>query len=193
MRPPRVTVRKMKYDGTLWGTFDTSLVQSARDCFVLWEPRGTYVRRHSGFLTRADHLRFFFPQQWYAISADYGTDGQLRHCYCDIVLPWRPPPPGDPVFTFIDLELDLHAEPTGNYSIYDEDEFATAIMTMAYPPEVRDGARQALQSLIDATPRWTGPFVRVPHALPRVDLHLLDTASPAWRRAIALMGLAPGR
>ena len=190
-QPPRIPVRKIKYNGDLWGTFEVFVLSQSPERLVAWEPRGTYIRRRSGWAMRYDHLQFFYPQQWYVISADYGMNGQLRHCYCDVTLPWQPPTPTRWEIEYVDLELDLRAHPSGIYTIYDEDEFDEAIVAMDYPDEVRDGALQALQQLIEAAKSWQAPFAHIPTQLPRLDLHYLRTTSPEWKLSLREMGLMP--
>jgi protein associated with RNAse G/E len=190
-QPPRIPVRKTKFNGDLWGTFVVFLLTQTPERIVAWEPRGTYIRRSAGWAMRYDHLQFFFPQRWYVISADYGMNGMLRHCYCDIVLPWQPPTPEHWEIHYIDLELDLRAHPSGIYTIYDEDEFDEAIVTMDYPDTVRDGALNALRELIEAASAWQSPFAEIPQRLPRLDLHYLRTDSPEWPLTLQAMGLTP--
>lgn len=192
MIPPRIPVRKTKYNGVLWGSFEVSLLSERPDRVIAWEPRGTYIastfHRRTGWVMRYDHLQFFYPQQWYVISADYGTNGTLRHCYCDITMPWEPPTPQRRIIEYIDLELDLRAQPSGIYTIQDEDEFDEAIIEMEYPNEVRDGALGALHGLIEAARTWNSPFSEIPRLLPRMDLHRLRMGSPEWRRALKVIG-----
>jgi len=186
---PRLLVRKEKYNGDLWGTYPVTLLVATVQQTVVWQPRGTFINRNQGWTMRHDHLQFFYPQRWYVISVAYGFSGYLHHCYCDIVLPWQPPQAGVPELSFVDLELDLHAELGGYSRIHDEDEFAAAITSMHYTPEVQLGARQALQDLIDAVPNWDSPFASIPRQLPRADLHLLNTAGPDWQIALTRLGL----
>lgn len=189
MRAPQYTVRKLKYNGELWGTFTVSLLARRPEGIVAWEPRGTFIHRHQGWKMRYDHLQFFFADRGYVISADYGTNGQLRHCYCDIALPWTMPAPGDNTLRFVDLELDLLAQPNGQYLIDDRDEYDAAVIAMAYPPAVRAGAEAELQALVAAAPTWAAPFDAIPRVLPRTDLHLLETDDPHFQAALAALGL----
>jgi protein associated with RNAse G/E len=189
MLPSQMLVEKRKFDGTLWGSYAVFTLQQSSLRQAFWQPRGTFINRNHGWTMRNDHLQFFYPGCWYAISASYTHRGQLSHCYCDIVMPWDPPQSGATAMRFIDLELDLHAEPTRFYRIYDEEEFALAVAQMHYPEEIRLGAAQALQDLIDALLAWREPFASLPLALPRTDLHRLDTSSRAWRDALTALGL----
>lgn len=188
-RPSQYTVRKLKYNGDLWGTFGVYVLAQRPTGVVAWEPRGTFIHRHQGWKMRYDHLQYFYPDRGYVISADYGNNGILRHCYCDIAMPWSPPVTGDRTLSFVDLELDLLAQPSGHYLVHDRDEFERAVVTMAYPPEVRDGAQAALERLIAAAISWEAPFDSLPRVLPRMDLHLLETDDPHYRAALAALGL----
>lgn len=189
MLASRMQVQKYKYNGTVWGMYDVFLVQVTPERWVFWQPRGTFIHRNQGWAMRHDHLQFFYPGRWYAISANYTDDGMLRHCYCDVTMPWEPPEPDKDMTHFIDLELDLHAEPSRRFRIYDEHEFAAAIVSMQYPDTVRVGAEASLQELITATQDWQEPFASIPLVLPRADFHRLDMASPEWQLAVQAMGM----
>ncbi len=187
--PQRVQIYKRKYDGSLWGTFSMYVLSATPERVVYWQPRGTRINRHSGWTMRNDHIRFFYPGRWYAIAANYKTEGLLHHCYCDIIAPWQPPAPGDTNVSFIDLELDLHAEPNGRIAIHDEDEFDQAVIDMHYPPDIQREAQATLDALAAAARKWEGPFAGIPLQLSRYDLHLIDTTTPAWREMLASLGI----
>ena len=185
----RKQIQKFKYDGTLWGMYEVFTLHQTPQRLAFWQPRGTFIQRNEGWVMRHDHIQFFYPEQWYAISASYGRDGRLHHCYCDVVLRWNPPEPQSGIVHFIDLELDLHAEPTRDYRICDEDEFEAAVRLMRYPDPVRDGARQALQDLVMSARTWAGPFADIPLVLPRNDFHFLDTTTSIWQTTLAALGM----
>lgn len=185
----RTQVQKFKYDGTLWGMYEVFGLHQSPDRLAFWQPRGTFIQRNEGWVMRHDHIQFFYPNRWYAISASYGNDGRLHHCYCDIVLKWQPPAAESPILHFIDLELDLHAEPSRGYRICDEDEFAAAVRLMRYPDAVRDNAQAALDALVDSVRAWDDPFSHIPLVLPRNDLHFLDTTAAAWQGALTALGM----
>jgi protein associated with RNAse G/E len=187
--PRQLVIDKRKYDNTLWGSYAVFVLAQTAERHSFWQPRGTYINRNHGWTMRHDHLQFFYPGRWYAISANYDDRGQLSHCYCDVILPWVPPQPQETATRFVDLELDLHVMPTGAYRIYDEDEFAAAIVTMQYPDAIRLGAIAALQDLMAAAIAWTEPFAGVPRSLPRHDYHRMDPASVIWRESLAALGL----
>jgi protein associated with RNAse G/E len=189
VRPSSYVIEKRKYNSVLWGHYAVFALQQTPARHAFWQPRGTYIHRNQGWAMRRDHLQFFYPNRWYAISANYDEHGDLSHCYCDVTLPWVAPAAGAHAFQFIDLELDLHAEPSTAFRIYDEDEFAAAVVDMAYPPEIRQGARDALDELIQAVRRWDSPFAEIPMVLPRADLHLLEVNSSTWRQALGALGM----
>lgn len=189
MNPQQMLVEKRKYDGSLWGSYSVFTLCQTPERYTYWQPRGTFINRNHGWAMRHDHLQFFFPSRWYAISANYNEHGRLSHCYCDIIFPWDPPAPTATAMRFIDLELDLHAEPTRFYRIYDEAEFDQAVVEMGYPDNVRLGAQHALQDLISDLVAWRDPFSNLPMTLSRNDFHRLDTTSQAWRDALAAMGM----
>jgi protein associated with RNAse G/E len=180
---------KYKFNGDLWGTYPVYPLVMTAERWVLWEPRGTRIEpsRHDWTMQR-DHLQFLYPHWGYVISADYWENRQLRHCYCDIIAPWRPPASGSMRINVIDLELDLVAEPSGVYSVRDVDEFEQAIITMHYPADVIAQAQTALQRLIVAAVDWSGPFMQIPLVLPRDDFHTIDPAGDEWRVALQEMG-----
>ncbi len=189
MFPRQLVIEKRKYDGSLWGTYSVFVLAASAERFVFWQPRGTYVQRRHGWATRNDHLQFFFPNQWFAISANYGDYGALSHCYCDIIMPWQPPAGADTVTGFVDLELDLHVEPAPSVRVLDELEFAWAVAEMSYPKEVCQGAEAALAALSAKALAWDEPFASLPRRLPRRDLHRLHTSSHAWKTTLAALGL----
>jgi protein associated with RNAse G/E len=189
--PRRVQIYKRKYDGSLWGTFSLFVLFESPEQVVYWQPRGTRINRHTSWTMRNDHLRFFYPGRWYAIAANYKTEGLLHHCYCDIIAPWQPPAAGDSIVTYIDLELDLHVEPSGRVVIHDEDEFEQAVIEMHYPPELQRQAREAVDALAEEARQWSGPFAGIPLQLSRYDMHQMDTASQGWREMLVSLKLEP--
>ena len=190
-QPASYVVEKRKYNNLLWGYYSVFALHQTATRATYWQPRGTYIHRNQGWAMRRDHLQFFYPGQWYAISANYDEHGNLSHCYCDVILPWVAPVDTAHAFQFVDLELDLHAEPSTSYRIYDEDEFAAAIVDMRYPIAIQHGARGALNDLIAAVRQWDAPFADIPLTLPRADLHQLQVGSPAWEAALSAMGMHP--
>jgi protein associated with RNAse G/E len=189
--PTPYTYEKYKFNGDAWGTYTVYPLVTSGERWVMWEPRGTYVHHYRRDWTmQRDHLQFLFPKHWYVISADYNEDRRLRHCYCDIIAPWQPPAPGSTRIYVIDLELDLAAEPSGQYRVLDSDEFEQAIIAMHYPADVIAQAQSALQRLIVAAVDWSGPFSQIPLALPRADFHTLDPGGDEWRVAIHELHLA---
>jgi len=180
---------KYKFNGDVWGTYGVYPLVMSDERWIMWEPRGTYVHHYRRDWTmQRDHLQFLFPRHWYVISADYNENRQLRHCYCDIIAPWQPPAQGATRITVIDLELDLVAEPSGQYRVLDGDEFEQAIIAMHYPADVIAQAQTALQRLVVAAVDWSGSFSQIPLALPRDDFHSLTPGGDEWRAALQALG-----
>ncbi len=186
MSAKAVRLRKEKFNGELWGTYDVYMLHSNPFVTVLWQPRGTIIHHVSRtWSMKYQHLQYFFPNKWYAISAKYGYDNRLHQCYCDIILPWKAPQNNNEGIIFVDLELDIIVRENGKIERVDEDEFETAIITMRYPEEIIQGARKAFAELTVQAQLWTEPFSFIPQEITRQDFHLLDTRSQEWRSAIA--------
>lgn len=80
--------------------------------------------------------------------------------YVDIVHPPRWVSPA--CVRIVDLDLDVIRRPNGDVVLDDEDDLELHAQTLAYPPELVDGARTAADTVLRAVAAFASPFARPP-------------------------------
>jgi protein associated with RNAse G/E len=167
---PRVLMRQEKYDQRLGGTWEGYLLPSSATRTSIWTPAGTVMHWATGDWPMRHHsLQHFWPDRWYTLNALY-RDQNLYVIYCHIILP---PALGEGA-TYTDLELSLLVQPDASHEVLNMETFELAAETLGYPEDVRIGALLALDGLMRAAERQSGPFLTVPLTLPRLDLQDLS-------------------
>jgi protein associated with RNAse G/E len=124
---------------------------------------------------RYHRLQHFWPGRWYTLNGLYHESCDLYAIYAHVI---QPPALGEGA-TYTDLGLTLLVNPDFSHEVLDLDTFEQSAETLRYTEEVRIDALMALDGLIRSLERRGGPFLSIPFALPRLDLHLLSTEAVA--------------
>lgn len=175
----RLELRFEKWDKSTLRQFSTAVlgvdkygiwVTTDADSVVTW-PDGSKGRLPNVGLT-------FVPtgSEWWTVTWAAAANGEMsRSVYGNISLP--------PAFErqqvrLVDLDLDVVGSPDGKLTVVDWEDFASNSAAMSYPDEVRDGAVQAANRLLDALTEGIEPYCSVADLWFRRwrsgQLHLID-------------------
>ncbi len=150
-------VRSTKYDGSPHWEFDSWHVRDEGTLLVtvnhagqaLESPRGPWVTPH-------DTTNHFWTDRWYNVMRRELPDGGgLYGWYCNVT---TPPEFSAGLITYADLDLDVIVEPDLTAAVIDEDDFAENSKLMAYPAEVVECARAAVDELLALVRGGRPPF-----------------------------------
>lgn len=157
----RVAVCSTKYDGSPHWEFDSWSVVEEGPLLITQNFAGQVLKNAKGPWTTPYHCRnhFWLDGRWYNVMRFEDPKTRELQWYCNVTTP--------AVFDgetvrYVDLDLDIHVFPSGEIKVLDEDEFAENSRAMAYPPDVIDEARRALDTLLDLAGRRDFPFDRPP-------------------------------
>lgn len=185
---PRITVRKMLIDGSQWGTWRPYVLPTNGDLVATWTPAGTEMHWATAtFLAKYSTIHLWWPRARYLIGAEY-TGTAFAGCYCDVVLPLPALPAAAPERTYVDLYLDLVVRSDRTAYSKDHEVFDRAEQEIPTLRLERAAAEETLRWLEAWAKGWSGPFAHVPAALPRLDYHDLDPASPDLAALVAALG-----
>jgi protein associated with RNAse G/E len=152
-----VTVESRKFDGRLHRSWRTRLVERRGALVVL---DGTFAEEVKHALlgripqgTRS--VEHYWEDRWYSVFRFHDTAGALRYFYCNVN---TPPTFDGRLLSFTDLDIDILVMPDFTYTVLDLDEFEDNSRRLAYPEEVRAGARRATRELISLIESRRFPF-----------------------------------
>ncbi len=150
-------VRSSKYDGSPHWEFDTWHVRDEGTLLVTEDYAGLTLQSPKGpWVNPRDTTNYFWSDRWYNVMRREVPDGGgLYGWYCNITTPAEVN--GDLV-TYADLDLDVIVEPDLTASVVDEDEFAENSEMMAYPADVVERARAAVDELLALVRGGRPPF-----------------------------------
>ena len=153
----RIFVCSSKYDGSPHWEFDSWSVLEQGPLLVTQNFAGQELNTSDGPWTSPYHVRnhFWLDGRWYNVMRFEHPTGALDGWYCNVTTP--------AVFDgetirYVDLDLDVRIWPTGEIQVLDEDEFLENSERMAYPPEVVQEARLAVDALLQLARKGAFPF-----------------------------------
>jgi uncharacterized protein len=160
-----VHVRKLKPGGHLDYAWDGEVMRCDAEGIVLRaEFNVDVVERAFATFRRGDvFFEFYYwqprerdtPVRYYNVFQISHADGTLKGWYCNLGLPAElDPASGD--LSYVDLALDVWANPDGSFVVLDEDELEELLERH---PDLRDAAEQGKADLIELAksarfPRW---------------------------------------
>jgi uncharacterized protein len=152
-----ITVRKLRPDGTEVFRWTGEVLQHDADGIVLRAPFNVDVVE-LGYTTfrRGDvFVEFYYWDRWYNVFQISAADGTLKGWYCNLGLPPRLAADTREL-AYVDLALDLWANPDGSFVVLDEDELAALLEERADLAQAAHEGRQALIGLAESgrLPRW---------------------------------------
>lgn len=151
-----VRVQVVKYDGTPHCEWDTTLLQETPQYILVYGQTGRSLVHHTRqqtFNCATPSLEYYDLQEGYTVNLDFERTGERY--YCNICLPTERTASG---LRFVDLDLDLIRDTTGQWTVVDEDEFLENQLVFHYPVDIITGAEQMLRRLQDKIQRQAFPF-----------------------------------
>lgn len=152
-----VIIRSRKYDGRISKSWQAELIEKSRDV-LLFKGVFDFDVNHEklGFIRRGTiSYEYYWPEKWYNVFRFHQPEGELRGFYCNVAMP---PRFGDEEMDYIDLDLDILANPDLSYELLDMDEFEEHTTEFGYPAEVVEKAMSGLSELIGLIENRQFPF-----------------------------------
>ena len=161
MTPRRVgtaiQVRKLRPDGSLHYSWTGEVVRADASGIVLRaEFNVELVEREWATFRRGDVFHeFYYWSQPYNVYEISSADGTLKGWYGNVGLPPQLKPETNEL-NYVDLALDVWANPDGSFIVLDEDELKELLQQH---PELEDAAEQGRLALVELArtrrmPRW---------------------------------------
>ncbi|MBP1964560.1 DUF402 domain-containing protein [Paenibacillus aceris] len=152
----QITIQALKYGNHLHYEWNTRLLEKTDShIFVLGEfgRKLNHYTKQKVFTMDNWTIEYFSFDSWFTVSADI-VGGQIMQYYCNINQPAKME--GQTV-SFVDLDLD-YIQRNGEWSVVDEDEFASNAIKYGYPDTLIHKARQELESLKERINNHVFPF-----------------------------------
>jgi len=152
-----ITIHSRKFDGRISKTWRAELVEWREALVILRGVFNTEVdHRKLGHIRRGTiSYEFFWLDRWYNIFRFHEPEGALRSYYCNVT---TPPVLSGITLEYIDLDIDVLADPQLNYEILDMDEFEQRTAELGYTENTVDGALKSLAELVDLIESRSFPF-----------------------------------
>ena len=151
-------VRKLKPNGALDFAWHGTVLRCDTSGIVLRaEFNVDLVEREWATFRRGDvFVEFYYFDRWYNVFQISAPDGTLKGWYANVGLPAALKAEAGEL-EYIDLALDVWANPNGDFVVLDQDEFEALIQDHADLAEGAEQGRQTLLELVESgrLPRWT--------------------------------------
>jgi protein associated with RNAse G/E len=98
---------------------------------------------------------YYWLDRWYNVFRFSDAEGRLKSFYCNINMP---PEFDGKTLSYIDLDIDILAEPDFSYRILDVDDFEENARRYNYPVDVRERAHEGLAEVIKLIETRSYPF-----------------------------------
>jgi protein associated with RNAse G/E len=153
-----VHVRKLRPDGSQAFAWDGVVLRCDESGIVL-RAQFNVDLVDLGFTTfrRGDEfIEFYYWDRWYNVFQVSSPDGTLKGWYANVGLPAELRTAAGEL-VYVDLELDVWAQPDGEFIVLDQDEFDTLLTEHVELVEAAERGRETLLALAEARrlPRWT--------------------------------------
>lgn len=153
----RIHVRSSKYDGSPHWEFDSWFVLEDGPLLVTSNFAGQVLNNAKGpWRTPHDTRNHFWSDRWYNIMRrELPNGGGLYGWYCNVTTPAEYD--GENI-RYVDLDLDVIVDAQLVATVVDEDEFLRHSKRMAYPPDVIEQSRAAVDELLQLVRSGQPPF-----------------------------------
>jgi protein associated with RNAse G/E len=159
-----VHVRKLRPDGSQAYAWD-GVVLRCDEAGIVLRAYFNVEFRDLGYTTfrRGDEFVEFYywgeastPVRYYNVFQISSADGTLKGWYCNLGLPAQLDPESH-VLSYVDLALDVWANPDGSFIVLDEDELEVLLEDHPEFAEAAERGRETLLALVESgrLPRWT--------------------------------------
>lgn len=142
-----IVVNSRKFDGRVSKSWQAELIDRRTDLLIC---RGVFDRdidhRKLGFISRGTiSYEFYWLEKWFNVFRFHEPDGALRSYYCNIAMP---PIFENEMLEYVDLDIDVIADPYLKHEVLDLDEFDEHMVKFAYPPDIVRKAKESVNELI---------------------------------------------
>ena len=152
-----VHVRKLRPDGSEAFSWDGEVLRCDRQGIVLRAEFNVPVRE-LGYVTLRQgdvFVEFYYWERWFNVFQVSQPDGELKGWYANLGRPAELDT-ATGVLSYVDLALDVWANPDNTHVVLDEDELAAVLAAF---PELRQDAEQGKAELLalvetQTLPRW---------------------------------------
>ena len=153
----RIHVRSSKYDGSPHWEFDSWFVLEDGPLLVTSNFAGQILTNPKGpWRTPYETRNHFWSDRWYnVLRLELPNGGGLHGWYCNVTTPAEYD--GENV-RYVDLDLDVIVDAQLDAKVVDEDEFLQHSERMAYPPNVIEQSRAAVDELLQLVRSGQPPF-----------------------------------
>ena len=162
-----ITVRVLKQDGAEHRRWQAKLSRRAGPLVVLDAEFDVDVSHELlGEIKQGTRtVEYYWLDRWYNVFRFLNAAGETRLWYCNIN---TPPRFADGELTYVDLDIDVLAQPDLSFQVLDEDEFEDNSSKYGYSAEVIEQAQKGLGELLSLIEQRQFPFVREASSLPAV-------------------------
>ncbi|MGD9589750.1 MAG: DUF402 domain-containing protein [Pyrinomonadaceae bacterium] len=152
-----LVVRSKDFDGSVRKSWPAEIAERNGSLLLL---RGVFDAEvshpHLGLVQAGTvSYEYYWLDRWYNVFRFHEPDGAYRGFYCNLNMP---PILDGETLDYIDLEIDVLVDVTGNVLVIDEDEFEESRVRWSYPEELVENARNALKELFGMIERREFPF-----------------------------------
>jgi protein associated with RNAse G/E len=152
-----VHVRKLRPDGSQAYAWDGSVLRCDEQGIVL-QAEFNVPLRELGYVTLRQgdvFVEFYYWDRWFNVFQVSQPDGTLKGWYANLGRPAELDA-ATGVLSYVDLALDVWANPDNSHVVLDEDELDELLAAF---PELRDGAERGRGQLLELVekhqlPRW---------------------------------------
>ncbi len=164
--PNPVTVRKLKFDGSLVSEWQGDLVEAIADRWLVTRHSSPPVTKPGSVLSVpglvAEALRYNGVREPLSVLVSFDHLGAVLEYHCDSGLPATL---RGRTIEFVDLDLDLMVTPGLETTLRDEDDFSRRSREMAYSDGARAAAREGIRLARQLVAAREEPFDGSPAAL----------------------------
>jgi protein associated with RNAse G/E len=152
-----INIISRKFDGRISKSWQAELIERRDDLLIV---KGLFDldvnHRKLGFIKRGTvSYEFYWPERWYNVFRFHEPEGNLRSYYCNIA---TPPTFENGTLDYIDLDIDVLADPDLNYEVLDLEEFEERTVKLGYTNEILERSRRSLNELIALIENHQFPF-----------------------------------
>ena len=148
-------VESRSFDGRVRWEWAAEYVARAPSLLVLHSSLGEAISSGDrSYPWPADTLQFYWTDRWYNIRAAL-RDGEPYFYSCNVAMPVVL---GQDRLTYVDLDLELAVTDGLSATLEGEDDFSRNSLSMGYPPDVVQRARDAVAELRSLVRAGRPPF-----------------------------------
>jgi protein associated with RNAse G/E len=151
----RVTIRKLKFDGSVKYEWDGRLVERNGDWLVVTHHFPQDRKRPAPEVNRSLDIHYVSLSQPLTVLFSFDRRGAFQEAKCDAALPAEQQGLS---IDFVDLDLDVVVMPGFTHYVRDQQVFAERAVSMGYTPEAQRSAHLGILRALRLVRRRQFPF-----------------------------------